>query len=64
MSTQPTKPAWKQEVNQRLAAHKNRRGAGVIPNSFRIHYGDGTVRADAQAIGFGAIDQRFGANKL
>ena len=21
-------PAWKQEVNQRLAAHKNRKGAG------------------------------------
>jgi len=27
LSTQPLQPAWKQEVNQRLAAHKNRKGA-------------------------------------
>lgn len=26
LSTQPLQPAWKQEVNQRIAAHKNRKG--------------------------------------
>lgn len=26
MSTQPIQPAWKQEVNQRIAAHRNRKG--------------------------------------
>ncbi len=30
MSTQSLQPAWKQEINQRIAAHKNRKGAGGI----------------------------------
>jgi hypothetical protein len=38
--------------------------AGVIPDAFGINDGDGAAQADAEAVGFGAIDQRFGTGEL
>lgn len=40
------------------------RGAGVIPNGFRVNYGDGTFGADAEAVGFGAEYFGFGTNEV
>jgi len=37
---------------------ENRRRAGVIPSTFRIHDGDRAAAANSQAIRFRAIDQR------
>jgi len=49
LSTQPIRPAWKQEVNQRLAAHKNRKGtASPSPNAQPVSPG-GSRAAEAAA---------------
>jgi hypothetical protein len=40
------------------------RGAGVIPNAFGIDDGDRALCADTKAIGFGAIDEWFWADKV
>lgn len=45
MSTQPIQPAWKQEVNQRLAAHKNRKGPGGSEIQKAQQAAPGTTRA-------------------
>ncbi len=45
MNTQPIKPAWKQEVNQRLAEHKNRKGALGASNQQVVAPPPGTSRA-------------------
>ncbi|KAA6457494.1 RDD family protein [Acidobacteria bacterium AB60] len=45
MSTQPIQPAWKQEVNQRLAAHKNRKGAAGVGSQQEQHAAAGATRA-------------------
>ena len=42
-------------------AFKNFRRAAVIPGAFGIDDGDGTARADAEAVGLGAIDERVRA---
>ena len=39
-------------------------GAGVVPNAFGINYGNGTLNADAETIGFGAIDHRLGTDEV
>ena len=44
-------------------AFEHFRRAGVIPCPFGINDCDGSICADAKTIGFGAIDQRFGADK-
>lgn len=43
---------------------QNFRRARVVPNRFRINDRDWPVRADAQAVGFGAIDQPFRAGEF
>lgn len=37
------------------------RGAGVVPNRFRVHDRNRAVQAHAQAVGFGAVNQWSGA---
>ena len=39
------------------------RRARVIPRAFRINDGDGAALADAEAIGFGAKNQRLGTGQ-
>ena len=43
---------------------QNRRGAGMIPDTFGIYDGDGAARADAQATGLAAVNERLRANEL
>src|ERR1051326_4125891 len=38
--------------------------AGVIPNAFGIDDGDRTMQANAQAVSFGPIDQRFSSDEV
>jgi len=45
LSTQPIQPAWKQEVNQRLAAHKNRKGTAGSGGQKDQEAAPGTSRA-------------------
>ena len=45
MSTQPLQSAWKQEVNQRLAAHKNRKGSAGVATQNSEAAGPGNSRA-------------------
>ena len=40
------------------------RSAGVIPGGFRVNHCDGALGANAEAIGFRAMDQSLGAAKL
>ena len=40
------------------------RRAGMIPDAFGINHGDRPLRADAQAIRFGAINQRLRLGKI
>jgi hypothetical protein len=54
-------PANEMPLNDFL---KNFRCAGVVPHALRVNDGDWTIRADAKAVGFGAIDERFRAGEL
>ena len=38
--------------------------AGMVPHGFRINDGDWSMYADAQTVGFGAIDQRLRVNQI
>src|SRR6266702_2864834 len=51
LSTQPnTLPSWKQEVNQRLAAHKNRKGSAPATDSRdAVQSGDSSRAAETAA---------------
>ena len=50
MSTQPVpQPSWKQEVNKRLEAHKNRRGISVVEQDVRTEEQGGVSDRAAQA---------------
>lgn len=44
-------------------AFQHDRGTVVIPRAFGIDDGDGPAHANAQATGFGAIDQRLRADE-
>src|ERR1035437_877487 len=45
-------------------AFQNFRRAGVIPDAFGINDSDWPLRADAEAVGLGAINQRFGTDEI
>ena len=58
------RPTCKHELLHRSTSHEvllddpfeHRRVAVVVPGPFRIDDGDGSLLADAQAIGLGAVD--------
>ena len=49
-SSPPALPSWKQEINRRLAEHKNRKGISVVDQNEPLeHQGTGNSRAAAAA---------------